>query len=466
MIEEPTGSAPEDFKRNRRKPSFLADPLKEDLAIPHSIEGEQGVLGCILLSPLECLAHCQESIRDSSAFYDLRHRTIYEALLAMESASIKMDLITIQQFLKDRHQLEGVGGLAYIASLPDAVPSAANLDYYLEIVLEKHVLRNLISTCTEIVSRACEHHGEVDELLASVENDITGICRQEKKEQQVTASSGARAFIHDMDARVTRKGPTGIITGFQDLDRLTDGIQLGEQFIIGARPSIGKTAIGLNIMMKACLLDNIPAIFISLEQSHTALLRRLASAYTHVNMHHIKTGNLTDEEQKRLCDFSLKYKSSKAVIYDFVSTGASASMIASVVRREARRGCKLVIIDYLQKVKSVSKQEKRTYEVGEVSGILRAAAVEAKVAMVTLAQLNRENEKEKGRPPRLADLADSGQIERDADMVGLLHRDRSLAAGPATLCIAKQRDGETGVVNLHFNGRYCEFTNGTLNECP
>lgn len=440
--------------------SRLVDLTTEDRLPPHSIEGEQGVLGCILLSPQDCLLECFDSIPDPSAFYDLRHRQIYQSMQAMDRIGLKIDLITLQQFMKDRKELELAGGLAYLSSLPDHTPSPSNLDHYLDIVRDKFLLRNLVSTCTEIASKAYIHTGNTDELIAKSEYDICKVCRQDKYEQQITPGLGAKGFIADMDSRVSRKGPSGIITGFHDLDKLTDGIQFGEQFIIGARPSIGKTAIGLNIFMRACLLDGIKAVFISLEQSHTALLRRLASAYCHVNMHHIKTGNLRDEEQAKLCEFSLKYKSSKATIYDFVSTGANANLIASVVRRAARDGTKLVVIDYLQKIKPPSKSEKRTYEVGEVSGILRAAAVESKVAMITLAQLNRENEKEKGRPPRLSDLADSGQIERDADMVGLLHRDRAEKVGPATLCIAKQRDGETGMVHLHFTGQYCEFVNG------
>lgn len=224
------------------------------------------------------------------------------------------------------------------------------------------------------------------------------------------------------------------------------------------------TAIGLNIFKRACLMDGVPSVFISLEQSYTALMRRLASAWCHINMRHLKRGQLTDVEVARLHEFNVAYRAAPATIYDFVDGGASADTVASVIKRIARKGVKLVIIDYLQKVRPNERHEKRTYEVGETSGTLRAAAVSCGVAMVTLAQLNREPEKEKGRIPKLSDLADSGQIERDADVVGLLHRDRAMSAGPACLCIAKQRDGETGIVNLHFDGRYCEFTNGTTAE--
>lgn len=433
------------------------------MTLPNSLEAEQGVLGCILLSPLECLVQCREKLASSEAFHDIRCRIIYEAMAEMDRGNIKIDAITVQQFLKDRSLIEGVGGLSYLAALPDSASSAANLDHYLTIVVDKFRLRQMALVCADVVA-GVHQANDVDEFLDKAESDVSRICQREKSSQHIKSNEAAASFSGDMDSRMTRKGPSGIITGFHDLDQLTDGIQFGEQFVIGARPSIGKTAIGLNIFMRACLLDGISSIFISLEQSHTALMRRLASAYCHVRMNNLKSGNFTEDEVKQLQAFTLRYRASPATIYDFVSTGASATMIAAVIKRASRNGARLAVIDYLQKIRPVNKHEKRTYEVGETSGILRSAAVESGIAMVTLAQLNRESEKEKGRMPKLTDLADSGQIERDADTVGLLHRDRASGVGSATLCIAKQRDGETGIVNLHFQGQFCEFVNGTHSQ--
>ncbi len=450
----------EDFKKARRQKATLAVDTGDKLP-PHSVEAEQGVLGCVMLSPRECIGTCVEFlVEGAESFYDLRHRAVYETMLEMFVGNIPIDLITLQQRLSNKGQLEGVGGLVYLASLPDAVPSAANLRYYLDIVQEKQTLRKMISTCTEVVSRAYQHRGSVNQLMDEVERDILGMRSGHDSSQCVTALDAVNEFNEYLNDRIQLNGErSGLTTGLIELDRMTDGIQYGEQFIIGARPSIGKTAIGLNIFRRVCLDDKIPAIFISLEQGTKALMRRLAASCCRIGMHTLKRGIFTDEEASRLREFNRMYRECPATIYDFVDTGATAQLIASVVRRAGDRGVKLVIIDYLQKVRPSSKQEKRTYEVGEVSGILRSAAVSAGVAMVTLAQLNRENEREKGRSPRISDLADSGQIERDADVVGLLHRDRSEGTGMAQLIIGKQRDGETGICNLLFQGQFCEFVN-------
>jgi replicative DNA helicase len=450
------------------KPKRLMKAPEPDILPPHSTEAEQGVLGCIFLEPSEGIGDCIEKLRGGSeTFYDLRHRTIYEVCVELYSASIPVELITVQQKLRERGQLEAVGGLAYLASLPDVVPSAANLDYYREILSEKYILRQLIGTCTEAVSRAYDNAADPETIVAAAENDISNLTQHgTAAEQRVEPAEAVNRFTADLDGRILRAGtPSGIITGFHDLDQMTDGLQLGEQFVIGARPSVGKTAVGLNIFSRCALLRDVPTLFISLEQQTSALMRRIASSYCQINMHHLKTGNLRPEELEALQAFNIQWRNSKALIYDFVSTGANAPQIASIVKRCARKhGTKLVVIDYLQKVRPTGKHEKRTYEVADVSGILRSAAVAANVAMITLAQLNRENEKDKGRMPKLTDLADSGQIERDADVVGLLHRDRSVSIGHADLIIAKQRDGETGNVRLHFNGRFCEFLNGTTNN--
>ncbi len=428
---------------------------------PHSVEAEQGVLGCVLLSPRECIGTCVEFlVEGAEVYYDLRHRAVYEAMLSLFVASRPIDEITVAEELRRAGKLEEVGGLAFLSELPSKPSSAANIQHYLDIIRDKFVLRKMISTCTGVVSKAYEHTGRVNQLMDEVERDILGMRSGHDSSQCVTAPDAVEKFNDYLDQRILLNGErSGLTTGLIELDRMTDGLQYGEQFIIGARPSIGKTAIGLNIFRRICLDDKIPAIFISLEQGTKALMRRLAASCCRIGMHTLKRGVFTEQEASQLREFNRMYRDCPATIYDFVDTGATAQLIASVVRRAGDRGVKLVIIDYLQKVRPSSKQEKRTYEVGEVSGILRSAAVSAGVAMVTLAQLNRENEREKGRSPRISDLADSGQIERDADVVGLLHRDRSEGTGMAQLIIGKQRDGETGICNLLFQGQFCEFVN-------
>ena len=261
-VEEPSGSVPVDFKKARRRKAALADPSKIDRLPPHSVEAEQGVLGCVLLSPNDCLGHCIEKFTSGpEVFYDLRHRTIFEALLEMYEHKGAIDLITVQQALKDKQQLEAVGGLAYLASLPDAVPSAANLDYYLEIVREKFVLRRMIGTCTEVVSRAYEHQGEVDALLDEVERDIMRISGDRVSTGAPTMKELVHRAIHHIEMYHQRQGQLGgIATGFVDLDKMTDGLHGGEMIVIAARPSMGKTSLAMNVAEHVAVSLRLPAL--------------------------------------------------------------------------------------------------------------------------------------------------------------------------------------------------------------
>lgn len=455
----------EEFKKARRQKAKLEDPLKEDRLPPHSTEAEQGVLGCVLLAPKECLPACMERFEDGpKTFYELRHQTIYEAVVAMYKADKPIDLITLQQELKDRNSLEGVGGLAYLSSLEDSTPSAGNLDHYLPIVVEKYLFRKALAVCIETAGRIYESRN-ADEFLVQFQRDTGNLTRHITRHEIRTPES-AKRFVDDLQVRVDLNGsPSGFHTGLCDYDRLTDGLQLGEQVVIGARPSQGKTALGLTLINNICLLRGIPALFISLEMTVEALMRRLVSVNQRIGMRALRTGQISNDDFQKLPAFIAAFKDKPLTILDY-STGAGANMVSAAITKAADNGVKLVVIDYLQKIKSVSRQEKRTYEVAEVSGILRAAAVKNKVAMVTLAQLNREPDKggKNGKPrlPRISDLSDSSQIERDADVIGLLHRD-STESPVSYLYIGKSRDGECGLCSLHFNGIYCHFTNGTTN---
>ncbi len=419
-----------------------------------------GVLGCILLDP-DCIDDCAARLKAGPiAFYDLRNRTIYEQVAAMRSAGEAVDTITLHQRLTDTGKLSAAGGLPYIASLPDNVPSASNLGYYLDILVEKHLRRRLLQASRQTADAA---NGERDiyAAIADLTSSLTDIGGDEG--DTLTAKDCTLRVIDDLQRRFDLKGkPSGLVTGFNRFDDLTDGLQLGEQTIIAARPSMGKTAIGVNIVERVCIRDQIPTVFVTLEMSPAALMKRLLSSWGNITMNSLRNGKFTQGEFTKFAAFTALVKQRPLWIVDAVS-GMDANRIAAIVRRLCRKhGIKLVVLDYLQKIKPASKQEKRTYEVGEVSGILKSLAVETGAAFLTLAQLNRESEKDKekgGRRPRLCDLADSGQIERDADTVAMIHRERDQ---PATeLIIGKQRDGELGIAHLHFNGPHCRFENAT-----
>ncbi len=269
----------------------------------------------------------------------------------------------------------------------------------------------------------------------------------------------AAALASHLEQRMNLNGAlSGLATGFTRLDDMLDGLQLGEVTILASRPSIGKSAIACNIVDRVCLTDGIPTLFLSLEMSASALCRRMLSSNQRIPMNDLKSGRFTDKNLSQFAAFDALLKKSPLFIHEsFGSMGAFEA--SGLIRKYAKRdGVKLVVLDYLQKLKAENKHEKRTYEIAETSALITSAVRDSGVAMLCLAQLNRESERDKGRTPRLSDLADSGQIERDADTVLLLHRDRNKPYNEAFVIISKQRDGETGAVKLFFDGRYCRFT--------
>ena len=462
-VEEPNAGPSADFKKARRRKATLADPSRVDRLPPHSVEAEQGVLGCVLLSPHDCLGHCVEKFTNGpEVFYDLRHRAIYEVLIEMYDRKDAIDLITVQQTLKDRHQLEGVGGLAYIASLPDAVPSAANLDYYLEIVREKFVLRQMISTCTEVVSRAYEHQGEVEALLDEVERDILKISGDRVSTSSPTMKELVHRAIHHIEMYHQRQGQLGgIATGFIDLDKMSDGLHEGEMIVIAARPSMGKTSLVMNIAEHVAVQLRLPVGVFSLEMTSESLVMRMMSSLARVNARAIRDGFLAERDFAKLTTAAGQL--AKAPLFIDDSSGLSILQLRAKARRlHQQHGIKVFIIDYLQLLHSTARRaENRQQEIADISNGIKALAKELKVPVIVLSQLNRELEKDKNRKPRMSDLRESGSIEQDADLVALLYKPNvadeedggptpDQEAVPVNLLIAKQRNGPTGDVCLTF----------------
>src|SRR5438034_3230991 len=470
-IEPSTASADVDLKKSRRKPQSLADPLRVDRLPPHSVEAEQGVLGCALLSPNECMGECIEKLKAASeVFYDLRHRTIYEVMVEMYDKKEAIDPITLQQRLKDRQQLDAVGGLPYLSSLPDAVPSAANLSYYLGIVREKFILRKMIQTCTEVVGRVYEHEGEVDALLDEVERDILHISESRVESSTNTIKELVHTAITTIENFHQRQGMlTGVGTGFLDLDKMTSGFHEGEMIVIAARPSMGKTSLAMNIAEHVTLDLKLPVGVFSLEMTAESLVLRMLCSRARVNLRNIRDGFLAERDFPKLTGAAGKLANAPLFIDD------SSSLSILQLRAKARRmyqqyGVKLFVVDYLQLLHSTARRaENRQQEIADISSGIKALAKELNVPVMVLSQLNREIEREKGRPPRLSDLRESGAIEQDADLVGLLYKPKSDSddeetggsageeAVPVNLLIAKQRNGPTGDVKLTFLRPYTRF---------
>jgi replicative DNA helicase len=463
--------APPDLKRTPRRKLALPDPAKVDRLPPHSPEAEQGMLGCVLLSPNDCMGQCIEKFKgDLEVLYDLRNQTILGVLIEMYDKREAIDLITVQQRLKDKHLLEEIGGIAYLAALPDAVPSAANLSYYLDIVQEKYLLRKMIHTCTDVVARVYDHEGEVDMLMDEVERDILRISESRVQSQTTTIKDLVKRAINTIEDFHQRQGVlTGVGTGFADLDKMTSGLHGGEMIVIAARPSMGKTSLAMNIAEHVAIELRLPVGVFSLEMTSESLVLRMLCSRSRVNLRNVREGFLAERDFPKLTGSAGKLASAPLFIDD--SSGLSILQLRAKARRMAQQyGIKLFVVDYLQLLHSTSRRaENRQQEIADISSGIKSLAKELNVPVMVLSQLNREIEREKGRPPRLSDLRESGAIEQDADVVGLLYRPKSgneddeggggaeEDAVPLNLLLAKQRNGPTGDVELTFLKSYTRF---------
>jgi replicative DNA helicase len=471
-VSDSAGAAADLKKARRRKNISPSDSIKLDRLPPHSPEAEMGVLGCALLSPNECLGECIEKLKDSGAefFYDLRHQTIYEMLAEMFNTRQAIDVITVQQKLKDKQLLEQIGGIAYLSQLQDSVPSAANLSYYLEIVREKFLLRKMIQTCTEVVGRVYDYEGEVDALMDEVERDVLRISESRAQDSVATTKDLVTKAIGTIENFFSRKGTlTGLATGYADLDRMTDGLHGQEMIVIAARPSMGKTSLAMNIVEHVVLELKLPVAVFSLEMGAEALILRMMCSIARVNLRSIREGFMSESDFPKLTSAAGKLANSKLFIDD--SAGLSILQLRARARRLAQQhDVKLFVVDYLQLLHSTARrsQENRQQEISDISSGLKALAKELKVPVLVLSQLNREMERDKNRKPRLSDLRESGAIEQDADLVGLLYKpnagdDEDSAQAeeadglPINLLIAKQRNGPTGDINLTFLKNYTRF---------
>jgi replicative DNA helicase len=449
----PTGSA-QDIHRNP----------------PHSVEAEQGVLGSMLLSPRQAIGECVEKINEQY-FYVPAHQTIYSVLVDLWNTGQAIDLITFTQVLRDRNLLDSVGGAAFVTSLFTFVPTAANLEYYLEIVRDKYILREIISAATESVRRAYEEQDEVNNLLDEVEQRIFAVGEDRFKGQLLSMKEQVMSTLESIEKLFENRGAiTGVSTGFRDFDKLTSGLHSSEMIVIAARPSMGKTALAMNIAEHAAIESKLPVAIFSLEMSAQQLVQRMLCSRARVNLAKTRDGFLAEADFPKLTYAASKMAEAKIFIDD--TAGLTILELRAKARRlKAQQNVQLVIVDYLQLLRSTSRraQDNRQLEITEISAGLKGLAKELKIPIIVVAQLNRNPEIRTGSGkgvPRLADLRESGSIEQDADLVGLLVREeyyadsdeeRTELEGKAELIIAKQRNGPIGQVKLTFLKDFTRF---------
>ena len=424
---------------------------------PHSHEAELGIIGCLLLDPN--LAKDLPLARFTPDWiYTQTHRIIIGAITAMVSESTPVDIITLSERLKSDGYLEGVGGVPYLIEAGNSVPSAGNFTYYLEILREKTVERRLQAGLTGVIQNAREGATvdipRIEQIIADARAVGT-----DRDHQGTTAKMACLRFAEWLEQRIINRGKlSGVPTGIRMLDKILDGIQYAELTLIAARPSIGKTALGCCVTTTA-ISAGIPTLFVTAEMSDKMIVRRLISNHASVSMTSLKEGVITDSEHQRIV--TAMHQISRAPLHFEEQMGGATlgKLLGSIHHHIRKNGVKLVVIDYIQKFKTDSKVDKRTEELEEICDKVQYVARKTGVAILALAQISRDSEKEKKpRAPRLADLSDSKALEAHADTVILIHRERG-TSGEAELIVAKQRDGECANIKAHYEGKYCRFAN-------
>lgn len=423
-------------------------------------EAEAGLLGCFLWEGETCYQDALAIGLKPEWFYDLRNRRIFAAIAELEADGKQANTITVKHALGADLDREA-GGFAHLANLQNETPSPGYMATWAARCRDAMLRRKAAAIASEALDLAqgAETGEKTLAGLVARANEVLDGARVKDSSHGPQLSKALIDTLEKRKALADSGNRSGIVTGLYGLDKMTDGIQFGEQFVVGARPSTGKTAFGLSLVAKIAMQDDIPSLIVSCEMSKESLVTRLCSICTGVSLKSLRSGRYFEDEAKKIVAFNARLVHAPLFVFDAIS-GATGLEVAAIVRQHARQhGVRFVLVDYLQKLKADKRNDKRTYEIADISGALRSGAVASNVAMMTLAQVNRDSEKgEKPRPPRLHDLADSGQIERDADTVGLLHRDKDNPSD-ALLIIAKQRDGETGQVKMYFNGPLTRFEN-------
>jgi replicative DNA helicase len=430
---------------------------------PQHIEAEQCVLGAILLEN-EALLKVHDLLKPEH-FYRPPHRKVFEAILALFERNEPIDLLTVTEVLRRRNHIEEIGGSAYLASLMEAVPTAANVLHHARMVRETAILRSLINVATEVIAECYEHTEDVEELLDRAERMIFEI-----SEQRVSAAFANLKELLKDSIRYTEQLYerheliTGLPTGFRDFDQLTAGLQPSDLIIIAARPGMGKTSFALNIARNVGVRVQEPrqaAAIFSLEMSKEQLALRMLCAEARIDSSRLRRGYLDKNEWGRLVNAANDLSDTPIFIDD--SPGLTALDIRAKARRlQAEHGLSLIIIDYLQLLRGRGRVESRQQEISEISRSLKALAKELKVPVVALSQLSRAVEQRGDRIPQLADLRESGAIEQDADLIVFIYRDEvynkeTKDKGIAKIIVGKQRNGPTGEIELAFLKEYARF---------
>lgn len=429
---------------------------------PHSLEAEQSVLGSMIIDK-EAINTAVEVIRPND-FYREAHREIFESIIVLFNKNEPVDLITLSEELKRRGTLENIGGVSYLANLSSGVATTANTKYYCKIVEEKSLLRQLIRSSNEIMGKAFEDSEDVNIIIEEAEKNIFNITQGSQREgfsplSEVILDSFAK--IEEMAAN--EGGLTGLTTGFIDLDNKLSGLQKSDLVLLAARPSMGKTALGINIATNSALKAGANVAIFSLEMSKEQLVQRMIASTAHVDLQKIISGRLSEDEWLQIIN-SMSPLSQASVYIDDTAGISLMEMKAKARRLKIEKGLDLIVIDYLQLMQMEGRVESRQQEISSISRGLKALAKEMDCPVIALSQLSRAPELRSDHRPILSDLRESGAIEQDADVVMFLYRDEyyhedSEKKNIGEVIIAKHRNGPTGTLELVWKKEFTKFLN-------
>ncbi len=436
---------------------------------PQAIDIEMAVIGAMLLEK-EAITKTIDLL-DEEAFYKPAHRKIFLAMSALFERSEAIDAITVVEELRRRGELDEIGGPSYIADLTVSVSSAANVEYHAKIILEKYILRSLITTTSEISKRSYAASEDALDLLDEAEQKIFSISEKRMKKSSLQMGEAIFQTMELLESiHGKHDGVTGIPSGFTRIDNLTGGFQKSDLIIIAGRPSMGKTALVLSAARNAAIDHSIPVAFFSLEMSAQQLVLRLICAEARVDAQSVRTGRLPEDQWRQLSTRIGKLYQAKIFIDDTPGLGI-LELRAKARRLKVEHNVGMVIVDYLQLMQGPKSTQSREQEISSISRSLKALAKELNIPVVALSQMNRAVEARTDKRPQLADLRESGAIEQDADVVIFVHRperygitevEGQSTEGAAEIILSKQRNGPTGTVNLRFIKQYAKFENEAM----
>ena len=430
--------------------------------LPHSVEAEQSVIGSMIMDK-EAIVTASEIVSEDD-FYNKQYGILFQAMVDLNEEGKPVDLVTLQNRLKEMAAPPEVSSLEFVRDLISAVPTSANVKYYATIVAEKATLRKLIRTNEEVINSCYLGKDSLELILDEAEKNIFKITQKRNTGEYVPIKQVVLNAMEQIERASKHRGDvTGVPTGFHDLDYKTAGFQPSDLILVAARPSMGKTAFVLNIAQHVAFKKNMAVAVFSLEMSKEQLVNRLFSLESKVDSHHIRTGNLSDQEWEMLIESAGVIGRSNLIIDD--TPGISIAELRSKCRKyKMDHDLKMIIIDYLQLMSGSGRSDSRQQEVSDISRALKALARELNVPVIALSQLSRAVEQRPEHRPMLSDLRESGAIEQDADVVMFIYRDDYYnkdtdRKGIAEIIIAKQRNGEIGTVELAWLPSYTQFAN-------